>query len=87
MEMLVVLGQPDLRIHFSLKCVMEILFSPKITNSPVILLPFPLGPVYTSAGAVIVKSIFKHGPHWQEVNSFVNLFLLLFHLCLFWQRK
>lgn len=64
----VVFGQPKLWIYSSLKCIMEIPFPLKMTNSPIIVQPFPLDPVYTSAGAIIAKSIFKHGPHWQEVN-------------------
>ena len=66
--MLVVFGQPKLQIYSSLKCVMESPFSPKMTNSPTIVQPFPLDPVYTSAGAIIAKSVFKHGPCWQEVK-------------------
>lgn len=68
MEMLVVFGQPKLQIYSSLKSIMEIPFSVKMTTSPIILQPFPLDSVYTSAGAIIAKSISEHGPHWWEVN-------------------
>lgn len=64
MEMLVVFGQPKLQIYSSLKCVMEIPFSVKMTTSPIILQPFPLDSVYTSAAAITAKSISEHGPHW-----------------------
>lgn len=43
--------------------------------------PFLSGFVYTSAAAIIAKSIFKHGPQWQKCkHSSVKSFLILFHL-------
>lgn len=68
MEILIVFGQPKLLIYSSLKGLMEIPFSLKMTNSPIILQPFPLDPVYTNTGAILAKSIFKHGSHRQAAN-------------------
>lgn len=63
-EMLAGFGQPNLQSYSSLKYIMEISFPPNMINSPIILQPFPSDPVYTSAAAIIPKSIFKYGPHW-----------------------